>query len=574
MPVVGDVTSTGKNVIDLFAGDETSLEDLRQKISSLFESLNRRVVIVLDDIDRLTQEEIRQTFKLIKVNANFPKTIYLVEFDREVVEAALTSEQGIIGRKYLEKIVQVGYDVPTIDAAYISKILETQLQPFRPVLGSRFYDPTRWEDLCQTGMRPLFTNLRDVKRFINGLAFNNKIVQGEVNPIDLVALEALRTFVPTVYSSISQNKALFTDYNLAFMPSQTERTAAVVTFDAIFTSPTPDARIGVAKNICERLFPQMSSAYQTNPYNYVEQERNWRTTRRICHPGVFDVYFVLGTPVGDVSVSEAQQLAHMSNEPDQIASAMDAFKKDGRLARLLVLFEDMCSELTDPQARGLCLALLRMSGSIDDRFIDRQVSDLIYSLLRRFSDADRCQWFASQIQAIDDISTIIAVLINCEDKNGQLATNAPFDAACFEELKQHTCEAIRLLAASGVLLTKKRFIGVIATWRKWSGEETHFTEYIQGVLHKPLDFSVSISGFLQQPDYPTSTPGSEEPSLQLDLPKLKVYANPQQLREALALVTDQDRQTMSERQRMALQQLAEALAVSGHPEQEDTQSSE
>ncbi len=75
---------------------------------------------MLDDIDRLTTSEIRDIFKPVRLTANFPNIIYIVAFDRIRVEKALT-EQNIPGRDYLEKILQVSFDLPAVPAHVLSK---------------------------------------------------------------------------------------------------------------------------------------------------------------------------------------------------------------------------------------------------------------------------------------------------------------------------------------------------------------------------------------------------------------------------------------------------------------------
>ena len=74
--------------------------------------------------DRLTKEEIRTLFQLIKANADFPKVVYLLLFDRTVVEKALGGgEEGSSGREYLEKIVQAGFDLPKANQDDLDKML-------------------------------------------------------------------------------------------------------------------------------------------------------------------------------------------------------------------------------------------------------------------------------------------------------------------------------------------------------------------------------------------------------------------------------------------------------------------
>ncbi len=65
--------------------------------------------MVIDDIDRLIPSEVQELFQLIKVNADFPNVVYLVLFDRSVVEKNIEKVVAVSGRDYLEKIVQVGF---------------------------------------------------------------------------------------------------------------------------------------------------------------------------------------------------------------------------------------------------------------------------------------------------------------------------------------------------------------------------------------------------------------------------------------------------------------------------------
>ena len=182
--------------------------DLRHAVDSAFRTLGRRVIVVIDNIDRLTQGETRLIFQAIKLNADFPNTIYLLAADRSIVEKSLETEQVISGRAYLEKIVQVGFDVPVPDPSHITTYLDAELES---IVGQNpdLWDEERWRSLYHVGFRQLFTNLRDVKRFMSSLSFTFPILKDEVNPIDFIGLEAIRVFAPDVYAGIGRSKSLF-----------------------------------------------------------------------------------------------------------------------------------------------------------------------------------------------------------------------------------------------------------------------------------------------------------------------------------------------------------------------------
>ena len=57
----------------------------RKSLDDYLKKQKRKIVIIIDDIDRLNSTEIRQIFQLVKLLGDFPNTIYLLAFDREVI---------------------------------------------------------------------------------------------------------------------------------------------------------------------------------------------------------------------------------------------------------------------------------------------------------------------------------------------------------------------------------------------------------------------------------------------------------------------------------------------------------
>ena len=77
----------------------------------------------LDDIDHLSNEQIRYVFQLITSVARFPNTIYLLVFDKEIVVEALKDVQSGNGQDYLEKVIQMPIQIPDIQRSDLRNIL-------------------------------------------------------------------------------------------------------------------------------------------------------------------------------------------------------------------------------------------------------------------------------------------------------------------------------------------------------------------------------------------------------------------------------------------------------------------
>jgi len=85
---------------------EADLDSIKEELNDLLDKQSHKIIIVIDDIDRLNNTEIRQIFQLIKSLGDFRNTIYLLAFDKYVVINALKKVQEGSGFDYLEKVVK------------------------------------------------------------------------------------------------------------------------------------------------------------------------------------------------------------------------------------------------------------------------------------------------------------------------------------------------------------------------------------------------------------------------------------------------------------------------------------
>ena len=175
---------------------------LKSEISKVLQDAGKRILIVIDEIDRLTPEETRQLFTVIKALADFPNVIYLLAFDREVASQAIEQQSGMPGERYLEKIIQVPFELPPIDRVALRAALFKRLDDVLRDTSDGLFDHSYWTNVFHSGLDPLFQVPRDIVRFTNTLSVTYPAVRNEVNPVDFIALEALRVFLPNLYDVI------------------------------------------------------------------------------------------------------------------------------------------------------------------------------------------------------------------------------------------------------------------------------------------------------------------------------------------------------------------------------------
>lgn len=189
------------------------LDAIKCQLQELLSNISTKIIIVIDDIDRLNDVEIRQVFQLVKSLGDFHNTVYLLAFDRQTVVNALGEEQKRSGSKYLEKIVQIPLEVPRADK---KKIFDILYDDIKTVIGGDIarthkFNVKRWQDIYNDGLKYFFTNVRDIKRYINCLHLRVGLIADDerVDLIDLMAMTAFQVFLPELHSDIKNNEGLF-----------------------------------------------------------------------------------------------------------------------------------------------------------------------------------------------------------------------------------------------------------------------------------------------------------------------------------------------------------------------------
>lgn len=108
-------------------GQAPSLRETRDALAKDLAQLEKPLVVVVDDIDRLTDDEVRTLFRLVKACADFPKVRYLLLYDRSQVVPALSGAYKD-GEAFLDKIVRSAFDLPHITELDRTKLLSDRIE--------------------------------------------------------------------------------------------------------------------------------------------------------------------------------------------------------------------------------------------------------------------------------------------------------------------------------------------------------------------------------------------------------------------------------------------------------------
>ena len=211
IPVVGGGIAAFFRAIAKKAGKkvEKRTKDLQESKNQIIEKLKdekMKIIVSIDDIDRLSEEEIVAVFQLVKSLADFPNTIYVLAFDYDVVVRALGKVQHGDGKEYLEKIVQVPFEIPAPNIDDIHEALFSKLNGILGDIPEEDWDKETWGELFQQGIKNYIKSIRDVIRYTNVFSLKYELLKNETSAADLLGLTCLQVFEPTVYSKLPSYK--------------------------------------------------------------------------------------------------------------------------------------------------------------------------------------------------------------------------------------------------------------------------------------------------------------------------------------------------------------------------------
>ena len=342
---------------------KVSLDKLKDQIDALLGQSGKRLVILIDDIDRLDRQETHAIFKLVKLSASFKYTCYVLAFDDEVVAAALGERYGAggqeAGRAFLEKIIQVPLHLPPADQMSLREIafegVEHALNQAGIVLDQRQIDVFTRHFV--DGLEPKLETPRVAKLYTNALMFALPLVKGEVNIAEFMLVEGLRVLYPKLHAEIRDNADLFLQgeprealRGLEKSPSAIDRL-----LETAMPGSTSEERGQMRERLLKPLFPRISSMMYGGDW-----EERWGNERRICSSRYFKRYFVYGVPEGDISDNHLTNLidALVTADTDSQRSLLSSYSKRV-MPQLIQALRNRADSLDEVSALAIAIAVAR-----------------------------------------------------------------------------------------------------------------------------------------------------------------------------------------------------------------------
>lgn len=482
--VWGALTSGSMDFAKRFFSEGESIERIFQRLSKALDEQTKRFLVVVDDIDRMMPNEALLIFRLVKSVGRLPNVMYLLVFDRDLAEKAVTERYPSEGPHFLEKIIQASFELPLparddLNAATLSQI-ETLCDPPKDTDQLR-----RFMNVFYDAVSPYLNTPRDLARLSNAMAISWPAVAREVDVADYVAMETMRLFEPSLYNAIRMNKRRVCGIRSRYGNDEDPKQAV-----DDFLKSVPEKRHDHARLGLMRLFPRFENVGYSG--TFVEK---WEGQRLICTEKHFDTYFRMGIGDETLSVDEIDDFVEHCGDPEYVKhaflEALGSIRKNGK-SKVPLLLDEVnvhASRIEKTKFPNLISAIFEIADEISreedsergtysfgDNFL--RIHWLIRKLtFGRCSLQERSGIFMQACQnaqigwLADFTNSSIADHFPREGKEPEPPEKCLVEKTSIPVLKTHAVETIQTAASSGDLISHPQLPRILFRWPRFAEDD-------------------------------------------------------------------------------------------------------
>jgi predicted KAP-like P-loop ATPase len=393
--------------------EEKSTEKFKHELSEILLSEEKRIVVIIDDIDRLDKQEALNLLKLVKLTGDLPFVSYLLAFDKSIISNLISerySNSGSnSGEKFLEKIVQLPLDLPKIrfdnlhkfTHSHISNTLK-EINAEVPVEDYQYFSSHFDKSLISKVKLP-----RDAIRISNVFRFVIPILSGEVYLPDVMILETIKLFYPSAFQVIEKFPELFVETDKDFQGTLPRFHVPKYDKDKLKEEIYSSCENQYEKEKLEKLLQNIFPLYHQNTsnYNYDQLTRvRWMSGQRVASSKYLNRYLSLSIAKGDIPDKifiEYLELVALSDDQDILEEKLNELLKTYSLNYIIHRFRSIESDINIAEGLKIGIALARNAHLLDDFesiFISSvgnssgQSSIFMKSLIARLPNSDRKDW--------------------------------------------------------------------------------------------------------------------------------------------------------------------------------------
>jgi hypothetical protein len=421
----------------------TTQKDDIDNLKAALIRLPKRVVVLLDEIDRMEKDELLTLLKVIRGISTLPNLSFVCAGDRDVMVKTIKGEVNNENLIYFEKFFPVLIPVPEPSPEALQKAGTERL--LTALVNHDWFEEESEKAKCRDDIAqvwderiaPFCRNMRAIGLLANDLSAAAATLRREVDPLDLVLIELLRRFQPAVYKLIARNSVTLTggESMVRGGPYQTdkEKEESQARFLDDLKKTVPDEKdLERVKGVLCELFPLfLKNDRRLRQPRPKRKEPEEESDKRISEPGIFPAYFRYELPEAIFSYVEMASLEQRLEKATSQAAREAAFGEvldsmpKGSLKR-----DDFLRKLSE-RAKSISLPLAKALGEMAIRFSAQYTYDMmpgfgeaghvlrmILWIVRRLSHPERVTFLRECIlNATEDTMAfnILRVLTNQKD---------------------------------------------------------------------------------------------------------------------------------------------------------------
>ncbi len=332
-PVLALLTKEVAKAGGKYLSQPKDLSATKKKIEVALSEANKKIVVLIDDIDRLTNSQIRDIFQLVKQVGDLPNIIYFLVMDRDIVTRALIDVHDYDGNEYLEKIVQIPFELPSLDKTKLQDIFFEKLdRVIKEIPDEISWEQQYWYKIIRNCIEPYICTLRDVNRVINTFQLKYNMLYRETAFEDMVGITIIEVLEPELYKWISRNKDAVCGGLLHSLRSSGKK---VEEYKTQYLREFQELGIDIKKAIkcVAAMFPVF--AKDVGEHYYVgNQDDSIRRKMRVAQEERFRLYFMLDLEAVRVSRGVMNECVYKLDE-ENLLRVIKAINKNGDIGYFL-----------------------------------------------------------------------------------------------------------------------------------------------------------------------------------------------------------------------------------------------
>lgn len=481
--------------INLFSTTYDNLERKNSNVNFLKNKINEklseipfynRILIIIDDVDRLPKEEIQSIFKLVASSANFNNLTFLIAYDEKVVVSALNNTQEDMGKEYLEKIINIQVDLPELDRDSLRKIFFKKLSTLNEIININENSLNSLVNMYPN-IRNYFSNIRQLNRFFNKINTDMIFLVNEINIADYLIIKIFQENEFELYNLIRENKflliydkthSLCKDEFKLF--EEDEKNGSKNSFYSKLKQ-IMDSNVNI-KSLMINLFPCMNVLYMKN---YMEPYHKSKDNKKlICSKNYFEKYFLENISPYDISDKEIYELCEQANE-EKINELIKYYDNQNKINILLDKLDYMDIDISNLNLMIKSIITLgdqfKPDFQMGVNYTPINIRYTLFSLLNKLGTNNSYNILVELIESLDFISYTLFDLIYYEFYENKNNKETFFNEEQIKNLSEEYLNILNTKFNKGTLLSHQYAYDMLSCIKVM--DEKYFNIFMNEVLN-------------------------------------------------------------------------------------------